>query len=70
MKIVQNARAIALRSYSMWAFYLGAALLFIPEIVYIASGADVDPRWRFLGLVLFIVGGALGRVIDQGMNKE
>lgn len=70
MKPVKNAKRIALRSYSMWANYLGIAALIAPEAIYAGWQIDTNPRlWWILGLGLILVG-ILGRLIDQGMTRS
>lgn len=66
MKLIPNAGRTALRSYSMWANYLGIAALVVPELIYWRFGIDLSQVWLFwIGLAL-IVGGSIGRLIDQG----
>lgn len=70
MKLVQNAKSIALKSFSMWANYLGILCLLVPEGIYYLWERDTNPRvWWLLGLGL-IVAGALGRLIDQGIDRS
>jgi GH24 family phage-related lysozyme (muramidase) len=70
MKTVKNAKRVALRSYSMWANYLGIAALIAPELIFLALGVDTNPRlWWILGLGL-ILAGILGRLVDQGMMRS
>ena len=68
MKLVPNARNIALKAASMWANYLGILVLIMPEVLYALFERDTDPRiWFFAGLGL-IVAGIIGRLIDQGLD--
>lgn len=68
MRLVPNAGNIALRSFSMWANYLGILVLIMPEILYVLFERDTNPRiWFFAGLGL-IVAGIVGRLIDQGLD--
>lgn len=69
MKLVKNAKRIALRSHSMWAGYLGMVALIAPEALYLALGYDVAaPRlWWLLGLLL-VAYGLVGRLKAQGIN--
>lgn len=68
MRLIPNARNIALRSFSMWANYLGIATLITPEVLYALFERDTNPRiWFFVGLGL-IVAGIVGRLIDQGLD--
>lgn len=70
MKPVKNAKRIALRSYSMWANYLGIAALIAPELIFVIWGVDTNPRlWWISGLALILFGIA-GRLIDQGMTRS
>lgn len=70
MKPVKNAKRIALRSYSMWANYLGIAALIAPELIFVIWGVDTNPRlWWVSGLALILFGIA-GRLIDQGMTRS
>lgn len=70
MKLVPNAKKIALESYSMRAIYLGIVCLLAPEVIYVLLGYDTNPQfWWVLGLVL-LIGGALGRIIDQGIDRS
>lgn len=65
MQLVQNWREIALKSYSMWAVYLGIVCLLMPELIFAFSGVDTDPRvWWIAGLALLIFGG-VGRLFKQ-----
>lgn len=70
MKTVKNVKSIALKSYSMWANYLGVLVLLIPEAVYYLWTIDMNPHvaW-FVGLGLILLGAA-GRIVDQGISKE
>lgn len=70
MKLIPNAKRIALRSYSMWANYLGVVCLILPEAIFWATGRDTDPRlWWLLGLGL-IVAGIIGRLVSQGIGDR
>ena len=71
MKLVKNAGRIALRAHSMWAGWLGIAVLILPEALYLGLGYDVaSPRlWWFLGLALLIYG-QIGRLIPQGLSDD
>jgi GH24 family phage-related lysozyme (muramidase) len=69
MKLVKNARHIALRAHSMWASYLGILCLLVPEIVFWLFERDTNPRlWWLLG-VGFILYGIIGRLKDQGIDR-
>lgn len=70
MKLVPNARRIALRSHSMWANYLGIACLIAPEVIFWLWARDTSPRlWWGAGIGL-IVYGIIGRMIDQGIGTR
>lgn len=70
MKLVHNWKKIAARSHSMWAVYLGVAVLALPELVFLITGYDVVSPYLsgYGGLGLLIYGG-LGRLWDQGLSK-
>jgi lysozyme len=70
MKLIHNAKAIALRSHSMWAQYLAGVVLLAPEAHYWVMGYDVasPALWWFLGLFLVFYG-IIGRIKDQGLTK-
>jgi lysozyme len=70
MKLVPNARRIALHSHSMWAGYLGLLCLVLPEALFWLFGRDTNPRmWWCLGVAL-VAYGLLGRVKDQGIDRS
>lgn len=70
MKPITSAKRIALRSYSMWANYLGIAALIMPELIYVIWQIDTNPRiWWIAGLVLILFGIG-GRLIDQGITRS
>lgn len=69
MKIVKNAKRIALKSYSMWSMYLGVLLLVIPEVLFVVWELEVDPYCLWNIALLLLVVGAVGRLVDQGMNS-
>lgn len=69
MRLVPNAGAILRRAHSMWANYLGVLCLLAPELIFMTTGRDTNPRvWWVLGLAL-IVYGIIGRVRDQGIDN-
>ena len=70
MRLVKNARSICLRSYSMWANYLGIAALVAPETIYVMTGHDTSPRLWWVAGVALILFGIVGRLIDQGMTRS
>lgn len=69
MKLISNWKAIALRSHSMWAVYLGILCLFTPEIIFMASGVDTNPRFWFYGGAALLAYGGIGRLWDQGIDR-
>lgn len=71
MKLVRNWKKIALKSHSMWAAYLGLALLVVPEIAFLTLGHDVvSPYLTGYGGVALLAYGALGRLKDQGIDRD
>lgn len=65
MKPVKDARRIAIRSYSMWANYLGIVALLLPVVLFLGWHIDTDPRiWWLSGLALILFG-TVGRLIEQ-----
>lgn len=68
MKLVPNAKRIAMRSHSMWAFYWSFIVLAAPELIFYIWQIDTNPRlWYVLGLVLLAYG-IIGRLKDQGIG--
>jgi len=69
MKLVRNWKAIALRSHSMRATWLGMAVLVLPEIWFMVAGFDLVSPYLTgtVGLALLVYG-ALGRLADQGIG--
>lgn len=68
MKVIPNARKVALRSHSMWANYLGVLCLVVPELIFWVLGRDTNPRiWWIAGIVL-IAYGIVGRFKAQGID--
>ena len=69
MHLVPNARAVAMRSYSMWANYLGIVAILAPDAIYLATERDTNPHmWLFIGLGL-ILAGIVGRMVSQGIAR-
>lgn len=68
MKLVPNAKRIALRSHSMWANYLGILCLVAPELIFWLRGVDTNPRWWWIAGLALIVYGIIGRLKDQGIG--
>jgi len=71
MKLVHNWKKILLKSYSMWAAYLGIALLLIPEVFYLTQGYQLlSPYLSGYGGFALLVVGVFGRIIDQGIASD
>lgn len=70
MKLVQNAGSVSLKSYSMWANYLGILGLITPEALYFLAEIDTNPRMWWIIALSLIIGGSVGRVVDQGISKK
>lgn len=70
MKLKDNWKDIATKAHSMWAAYLGLAILVIPEAIFWLTGMQVlSPLiLGYLG-VLLLCYGVFGRLIDQGIEK-
>jgi hypothetical protein len=69
MKMIPDAKTVALKSYSMWANYCGIAVGVWPELIYWIWQIDTNPRiWWILGMVL-IIAGIAGRIISQGIAR-
>lgn len=70
MKLVNDWKTVARRAHSMWAVYLGIICLWMPEIIYLALERDTNPRlWFYLANALLIYG-ALGRLLDQNIDRS
>ena len=69
MKLIKNWKSIATRSHSMWAGYIGLALLVLPELAYLALQYQVVNPYvsGYVGLALLVYG-IVGRLIDQGIG--
>ncbi len=63
--LVEGAGNIALRSYSMWSFYLSAAALVLPNLLYWFLRIETDPYLIGWASFVFFIAGILGRLIDQ-----
>lgn len=58
-------RAILLRSYTAWAFYVLALVTLLPDAIYLAFERDYSPAF-WTGLHLWVIGlGIFGRVVLQ-----
>lgn len=64
--LVPKWKFILLQSYTAWAFYALAMVTLLPDLIYIATEIDTDPRvWS--ALQLWIIGlGIVGRLVLQG----
>lgn len=70
MKLVPNAKRIALRAHSMWANYLGLACLLAPELIYATTERDTNPRWWWIAALVLIAYAIVGRLKDQGIDTK
>ena len=69
MRLIPNARKVALHSHSMRAQWAGLAVLIAPEVLFLALGYDVSsPRLWWAAGVGLIAYGLIGRLIDQGIG--
>lgn len=78
LKLIPNAKKVALRSYSMWSIYLGILSMLLSELIaYLTSYSELDPElllkldrvadpqiWWLLGMALLLFG-AFGRLVLQ-----
>ena len=61
----QNWKAIALWSYTAWAFYALATITIAPDLIYIVTERDTNPAvWSALQIWIIVLG-VLGRLILQ-----
>jgi GH24 family phage-related lysozyme (muramidase) len=66
MKLVPDARRVALRSWSLWANRAGFVSLLYPLVAFELTGAGPDPvLFGWIGLVLYVLAELL-RYLDQG----
>lgn len=68
--LIPEAKRVALKSYSLWANYIGIAVLIVPEAIYWQWQIDLNPRtlWFLgVGLILF---GTVGRLIVQPGHRS
>lgn len=69
MRLIPNWKRIALRSFSMWAQYLGLLWLAVPEVLYGFWQIETNPLiWWVLAFATIIILGVLGRIVDQGIG--
>lgn len=70
MKLIPDAKRIALKAYSMWANYLGLVALIAPVALFYFFELDTNPiLWWMVGVGLIIFG-SIGRLIDQHKNNS
>lgn len=66
LELVSNAGKVYARSHSMWAVYLGYALLIVPELIFWWLGRDVvAPQVWWWGALLALTYGLIGRGLRQ-----
>lgn len=70
MKLIPNWKAIALKSHSMWAIYLGIALLVVPELIFVFLGLDLNPYILGRLALLAFAYGIVGRIVSQGIDHS
>lgn len=69
IKLIPNCRAVALRAASMWAFYLSAVALILPEVLFVTLGYDVaSPRFWWGVAAALLIYGIIARLVDQGIG--
>ncbi|MDR6266531.1 lysozyme [Roseobacter sp. N2S] len=70
MRLIPNAKRIAIRSHSMWANYLGILCLVAPELIFWLFERDTNPRIWWIAGVTLIAYGIFGRLKDQGIGDK
>lgn len=65
MKLIPDARRVALTTYSFWAQVLGLLALLLPELRYVVTGRDTDPVLLWWAGVLLLLFGLIGRLVQQ-----
>lgn len=65
MKMIHDARRVALMTYSFWAQVLGLLALILPEMRFALTGRDTDPAFLWWAGCLLLVFGLAGRVVEQ-----
>jgi hypothetical protein len=65
MSMVKNKRAIALKSYSQRANYLGLLALVSPEVLYYFWAIDLNPSLMWWTALTLLIAGTVGRYISQ-----
>lgn len=69
MKLIPNWKQITFRAWSMLAQWAGLVVLILPEVLFLVLGYDVaSPRFWWGVAFTLILGGMVGRVIDQGIG--
>jgi GH24 family phage-related lysozyme (muramidase) len=69
LRLIPNARRIAARAHSMWAFYLSLLCLVAPDALYLLRGVDTSPRLWWIAGVGLLIYGIVGRLTDQGIDR-
>ncbi|MBZ9683192.1 lysozyme [Mesorhizobium sp. CO1-1-2] len=67
-RLVPDVRRVVLLSLSFWMQVFGLAVLVLPELWYGWTGQDYDPNLAWWLGVLFLLGGIIGRVYQQGLS--
>lgn len=70
MRFIRNAGRVARAAHSMWAIYLGIVCLWAPDAIYWTLGIDTSPRLWFLIANALLVYGAVGRLLDQSIDRD
>jgi len=70
MKLVKDAKRIAARAHSMWAFYLSLVCLAAPDAIYLIWERDTNPRLWWIAAFALIIYGIWGRLKDQGITRS
>ncbi|MEP3295331.1 MAG: hypothetical protein ABJO27_02385 [Pseudoruegeria sp.] len=69
MKLVPNAKDIALHSHSMWGYYLSLAVLVMPEVLFGVFGVETSPYVLWGAAIAVATYGMFGRMIYQGLSE-
>lgn len=70
MRLIENWRAVAARSHSMFGFYLTGLFLMLPDAIFLLVGWDTNPRvWWLAAFVAWLYGMA-GRLFAQGIDHS
>jgi len=70
MKLIPNARRVALRSASLWINRLAFALMILPELVFLWTGIDTNPILLFWAGAGLYVAVEIARLVDQGIGDR